>query len=116
MIGLLGLATYIFTAVFVYMSERNLEHRVASMIESDDAKTNSRNHAAVSTPTLPSIVSTSNGSRSKVSCERNCKDGFAEIDLERHVGREGPESTGCPGPERRKKKKKNKRTRLILFN
>ena len=108
MIGFLGLATYVFTAVFVYMSEKDLEHHVTG------AKTGQTPSAYVDTPTtppvLPLIDRTSASSKASVSFEVFRKDGFVEVDLERRAVTETSGSTQSDAPKNRKK------PRMILFN
>ncbi|KAF9699138.1 hypothetical protein EKO04_003046 [Ascochyta lentis] len=109
-VGLLGLATYIFTAVFVYMSEKDLEHYVTGTTKERDLDTSTSIHASGSPPTLPSIVSMSGSSKGSVSFDRFRKDGFVESDLEHQGDTETVRTKGGYGFEKRKK------ARLILFN
>ncbi|KZM19832.1 uncharacterized protein EKO05_0004222 [Ascochyta rabiei] len=108
-IGLLGLATYIFTAVFVYMSEKDLEHYVTDTTKKRDLENSSCNHASESPLTLPTIARMSRSSKGSVSFERFREDGFVEIDLEH----EGAETVRAVEGLKCEKKKK---TRLTLFN
>lgn len=103
------MATYIFTAVFVYMSEKDLEHHIATTqrIIRDENKSLSTDG---SPPTLPSIARHSGSSNDTVSFEQFRKNGFVEIDLERQAG---PEIVRIAGTFEHKDRKK---PRLILFN
>lgn len=109
-IGFLGLATYIFTAIFVYMSEKDLEHHIATTRRIENEKHDTYSHAPESPPILPDIARRSRSSNGSVCFEQFRKDGFIEIDLERQAGleivrvAEPLKSTG------------RKKPRLTLFN
>lgn len=110
MIGLLGLATYIFTAVFVYMSEKDLEHYVTDTTEKSDIAAGTCVRQSTSHSLPPAIVRTSSSTEENMTYEQSCNDGFVEIDLE-HQGRmETITITERLEPKDRKK------TRLTLFN
>lgn len=108
-VGFLGLATYVFTAVFVYMSEKDLEHHVTGAAKKGPTPS-AYFHAPASPPVLPIIDRTSSSSKGSVSFEQFRKDGFVEIDLERQAGTETLDSTKRDEPKDRKK------PRMILFN
>jgi hypothetical protein len=108
-VGLLGLATYVFTAVFVYMSEKDLEHYITDTTKKRSLETSTCIHAPKSPPTLPTIARMS-GSSNGDSFERFRKEGFVEVDLERQAGMETIRVIEGFGPEKKKK------TRLTLFN
>lgn len=106
-IGFLGLATYVFTAVFVYMSEKDLEHHVPG--------TNKRSQTPddflrAAPPVLPAIERTSDCSKRTVSFEQFRKDGFVDIDLESQAEVEMSKPRWSNAPKDRKK------PRMILFN
>jgi hypothetical protein len=109
-IGIFGLATYIFTAVFVYMSEKDLEHHVTGAYKKSGQKTGDSSDVPTSPPELPSFARTSSSINGSVSFEQFQKDGFIEIDLENQTGREAITIVGSHESNSRKK------TRLILFN
>ena len=87
MVGVLGVTTYVFTAVFVYMSEKDLEHYVSGTTKESNQGPITCKHAPGYPPILPSIVKASDSSKDGVSFEQFREDGFVEIDLERQVGR-----------------------------
>lgn len=109
-VGLLGLATYIFTAVFVYMSEKDLEHYVSGATIQETRMAGTYDHAHKSPPMLPNIARTSGGSKDTVSFEQFREDGFVEIDLERQAGTETIKMTEDFGLKEKKK------TKFMLFN
>lgn len=106
-IGSFGLATYIFTAVFVYMSEKDLEHYTSGVKQNEES---SNAHARSLTQVLPDVQRTSATSEDSISFEQFRKAGFVEIDLERQSGIER-----AVVPERLEPKDR-KKPRLILFN
>lgn len=110
MIGLLGLATYVFTAVFVYMSEKDLEHNVLGTTKKQGSQAIACARTPASPPTLPNIARTSDEGKDSISFEQFRDDGFVEIDLERQVGIETMTMKERLEPKDRKK------TRLTLFN
>jgi hypothetical protein len=110
MVGILGLATYIFTAVFVYMSEKDLEHYVSDAAIQETLTTDAYDHTHKSPPMLPNIARTSGGSKDSVSFEQFRENGFVEIDLERQTGTETIKMTEDSGLKEKKK------TKFMLFN
>ncbi|KAJ4313568.1 hypothetical protein N0V94_006892 [Neodidymelliopsis sp. IMI 364377] len=110
LIGIFGLATYVFTAIFVYMSEKDLEHHVTGAYKESDRETGDSNYVPTSPPELPSLSRKSGSINGSVSFEQFQKDGFIEIDLENQTGRETITIVGSHESKSRKK------TRLILFN
>ncbi|KAF3035604.1 hypothetical protein E8E11_001477 [Didymella keratinophila] len=107
-IGSLGLATYVFTAVFVYMSEKDLEHNIT---DAKEGQTLSAHIQAPETPpVLPPLDRTSGNDKGTVSFEVFRKDGFVEIDLERQS------ETHTLGPAKSDAPKDRKKPRMILFN
>jgi len=104
------LATYIFTAMFVYMSEKDLERYVTSTTEKGEPAAGTCVHGPASSSSLPAIARTSSTSKDSVTFEQFRKDGFVEIDLERQGGAETITITERLEPKSRKK------TRLTLFN
>jgi len=107
-IGFLGLATYVFTAIFVYMSEKELEHHVTGAKK--DQTPGAYIHAPETPPALPPIDRTSDSSKGSVSFEVFRKDGFVEVDLERQTGLQAS-NPAIPASTKNRKK-----PRMILFN
>ncbi|KAL1656791.1 hypothetical protein SLS61_000587 [Didymella pomorum] len=107
-IGFLGLATYVFTAIFVYVSEKDLEHHVTG------AKNNRTPGAYINAsgtpPVLPPIGRASANSKASVSFEVFSEDGFVEVDIERQAVTQTSKSAQSDAPKNRKK------PRMILFN
>ncbi|KAH6620343.1 hypothetical protein C7974DRAFT_378407 [Boeremia exigua] len=101
-VGLLGLATYVFTAIFVYISEKDLEHYVSD--------TKKKDTGAISLPDSSCIVRTPGSREDGVSFETFRKDGFNEVDLERQA------TTGNTTIPERLDHKDRKKPRLTLFN
>jgi hypothetical protein len=108
-IGSFGLATYVFTAVFVYMSEKDLEHHITGATNGDQIL-KTYLHAPALPPALPTIDRIARSSRGSVSFEQFRKDGFVKIDLEQKAGTETHDLMKQGGPQDRKK------PRMILFN
>jgi len=108
-IGALGLATYIFTAAFVYVSEKDLEHYTSGLRQIEESR-NTNNRAYPSTSILPDAQRTSATSEDSISFEQFRKAGFVALDLERHAG-----SERITIPERIESNDR-KKPRLILFN
>ncbi|KAL1611409.1 hypothetical protein SLS59_000128 [Nothophoma quercina] len=109
-VGVLGLTTYVFTAVFVYMSEKDLERYVSDTTKKGNPNLSTYDQTPDSPPTLPNIARTSSSSKDNVSFEQFREDGFVEIDLERQVGTETIKMTENLGSKDRKK------TKFMLFN
>jgi hypothetical protein len=107
-IGFLGLATYVFTAVFVYMSEKDLEHNTTGAKKGQTSS--AYIHAPETPPVLPPIDRTSGSSKRSVSLEVFPKNGLAEVDLERQAESQILEPAKSDAPKDRKK------PRMILFN
>lgn len=105
-IGFLGLATYVFTAVFVYMSEKDLEHHVTGAMKKDQ-NADACLHAPTWLPVLPTMDRTCGSSTGSVSFEQFRKDGF---DLEHQAGIQ------MPDPTKQDRSKGRKKPRMILFN
>lgn len=108
MVGFLGLATYIFTAVFVYLSEKDLEHHIISA--KIGGTPSAHTHTPKTPPVLPPIGRTSESSKRSVSFEAFRKDGFVEVDLKRQTGSQISQPAKADAPKDRKK------PRMILFN
>jgi hypothetical protein len=106
-IGFLGLATYVFTAVFVYMSEKDLEHNITGAKKGQTSS--AYIHAPETPPVLPPIDRTSGSSKRSVSIKFFPKNGLAEVDLERQAEQTSkPVKSDAP--------KDRKKPRMILFN
>lgn len=108
-VGLLGLTTYIFTAVFVYMSEKDLEHHVTGVAKKGQT-IHTHLQGPESPPLLPMIDRTSGSSNACVSFEQFRKDGFVDIDLEHQA------ELQTSGPTITDVQKDRKKPRMILFN
>jgi hypothetical protein len=111
-IGSLGLATYVFTSVFVYMSEKDLEHHIATRRKNEGENQVTQSYTPTSTVNLPEIVKDIGGSVERTSFEQSRKDGIIEIDLEHQAGA-GMESIRMAVPLEFSNRRK---PRLILFN
>lgn len=96
--------------MFVYLSEKDLEHYVTGTTKGTDLYTTAcvRKHAC--SYTLPIIQRTSDTSKHGISFDQFRKDGFEDIDLERQCGTETITMKGSLEPKNKKK------TRLTLFN
>ena len=111
-IGFLGLATYVFTSVFVYMSEKDLEHHIATRRKNEGENQITQSYNPTSTVVLQDIVRETGGSVERTSFEQSRKDGILEIDLEHQAGAE-MESIRMAVPLQFNNRRK---PRLILFN
>ena len=111
-IGFLGLATYVFTSAFVYMSEKDLEHHIATRRKNEGENQVTQSYTRTSSVILPDIVKDIGGSVERTSFEQSRKDGIIEIDLEHQAGA-GTESIRMAVPLEFSNRRK---PRLILFN